>query len=1012
MRIFLSILSLFIFSISISQPLIPRFETLGANEGLSQNSVYAIYQDKEGFMWFGTADGLNRYDGDELKVYKTKPDLDKKGNSNFIRSRLCEDEKNNIWYSTETGIYYYDRIDDIIKPGYLFPGIKSGIIYYFLLSCDINKTLWLYNRYSGIVSLNIKSGAWTSYPVPLKTDFTKLSTIDFGTTDPAGNIWISWLRNDGMLRFDTKEKKYVHEFKGKDYQSIVFSKGKYYTGNENFIYRHDSVSLITDSAKITSVGVNTGVTVFGFEDSYGRLWSEKTNQGLTGYDFKNQQFYHYRKNVFGQQSLSSNIISSLAEDRSGNLWIGTDGAGVCKLDLKPPFFNLFPVDETEYPDLKSFFIKSLYEDEKKRVWFGTLNGLNIYNPADGKVRYYEYDAKNLYSLHGNIVSAIFRDKEGLMWIGHDRGISVFNEKLNEFYRVPVEWGILPQRGASFVNKIIQLKNGDILILTAGQTVLIRKKNQLTGSAAFSSHTVLTGYNLTDIRETGNGELWGVIPVYGFFHGALVNDSLILKDQYFPGITCRNLHPDETDKTLLWLASDKGLIRFNSKTKEHQLYDESSGMANSFVYGILEDEKHNFWMSTNGGLVYFNKTSNSFQNFTVNEGLQSNEFNTGAFYKGASGNFYFGGVKGFNWFRPGNFSKSNTKPSVGITSILIENTPFKKDSSFLRNKTIRLTYLQNDLVFQVAAFDYTRPQANKIQYKLEGWDDKWITGYNKQIRYGKLLPGYYTLIIRASNSLDEWSEEERIIIIINAPFWQRTWFYVLCGILLMLMVILVTRNLAQQKFKAKLQQLEKQQAIDAERNRISKDMHDEIGSGLTRIALITELMNTQKQLDEKTKLGVSEIAGSTRQLVESMSEIIWTLNPHNDKLENLLAYLREQTRHYFEPLNVDYKISFPGFLPDVKLSNEQRRNLFLVTKEALNNALKHSGATTIELKAEIMDDKIKLSVLDNGKGLDAGKRQAGGNGLKNMQQRMTDINGEIEWVSQLSKGTRVNYWIKM
>jgi len=176
--------------------------------------------------------------------------------------------------------------------------------------------------------------------------------------------------------------------------------------------------------------------------------------------------------------------------------------------------------------------------------------------------------------------------------------------------------------------------------------------------------------------------------------------------------------------------------------------------------------------------------------------------------------------------------------------------------------------------------------------------------------------------------------------------------------------------------------------------------------------MTELMNTQKQLDDKTKQGVNEIAGSTRRLVESMSEIIWTLNPHNDKLENLLAYLREQTQHYFEPLNVDYKVSFPDSVPDAKLSNEQRRNLFLVSKEALNNALKHSSATSIEFKAEIAYDRVKFSVIDNGKGLDGALKRAGSNGLRNMQHRMNDIKGEIEWVSTNGNGTKVNYWINI
>jgi signal transduction histidine kinase/ligand-binding sensor domain-containing protein len=1010
MRFLLTAFSAIIHLIVYSQAIIPRFETFGVNEGLSQNSVYAIYQDKEGFMWFGTADGLNRYDGDEIKIYKTKTNLNKRGNSNFIRGRLCEDASGNIWFSTETGIYYYDRLEDEVKAGYLFPELKSGLVYFYLLRCDADNILWIYSRQYGIFSWDIKKETRVNYSYPFQTDFTRLSFIDFGIADPSGNIWISWYQGDGMLRFDTKEKKYVHEFKGKNYQTIVFSKGKYYTGNENFIYRHDSVSSVTDSLRIARIEGTADKNIFSFEDSYGRLWCEKTNQGLVCYDFSTRQFYQYRKNVSGQQSLSSNIIRSLAEDRSGNLWIGTDGAGVCKLDLKPPFFNLFPINEAEYPHLKDFFIKSLYEDERKRVWFGTLSGLNIYNPVDGSIKHYAYDRKDPFSLQGNLVSAIFRDREGWMWIGHDKGISVFDEKRNRFYPVPVPWSVPPRPLTALVNKIMQLNSGDVIILAVGFAVLVRKKNQLTALPAFTSRIISYGHNYIDSRETGKGELWAVIPVSGFYHAVMDNDSLVLNEQFFPGINIRSLHVDKTDTAILWLASDKGLIRFDTKTRKYQHYDESSGKANSFLYGILEDEQHNFWMSTNGGLVYFDRKANAFQNFTVNEGLQSNEFNTGAFHLGASGNFYFGGVKGFNWFRSGSFPKGKTKPSAGITSILVENIPFLKDSVFLRHKTMRLNYLQNDLVFQVAAFDYTRPEANKIQYLLEGWDDKWITTYSKQIRYGKLRPGHYTLIIRAGNYTGEWSDEEKITIIINAPFWQRTWFYIVCGAALLVAVVLITRTVTQRKIKERLRRLEKQQAVDDERNRISKDMHDEIGSGLTRIALMTELMQTQKQLDEKTKEEVSEIAGSTRQLVETMSEIIWALNPQNDRLENLLAYLREQTLHYFEPFDINYRVSFPDQVPDIPLSNEQRRSLFLVTKEALNNALKHSGASHIELAACIEQEKILFSIKDNGMGFHTAAARAGANGIRNMQQRMNEIGGGIEWISLNGKGTEVKYWV--
>lgn len=996
---------------AISQNIIPRFETFGVNEGLSQNSVYAIYQDKEGFMWFGTADGLNRYDGDEIKVYKTRTDLNKRGNSNFIRGKLCEDKKGNIWFSTETGLYYYNRTEDRVKEGYIFPEIKTGLIYYYLQGIDNDETLWLLNRGIGVASFQVSNKTWKIYEYSFTPDINRLST-EFVTMDRQSNIWISWYKNDGMLLFNTKEKKYEHFFSGKTSSAICFGKGKHYLSDENFIYRFDSLTHKTDSFQIDLFSQYVVQRKFSYKDSYGNLWCSQSDEGLLYFDFTARKVRQFQRKLSGQKTLSSNIIRTVYEDRSGNLWIGTDGGGVCKLDLKPPFFNLFPVSEGDYPAIPDFFIRSLYEDIKGRIWFGTLKGFNIYDQRNGSIQHFENNLNNPQSLQGNQVSCIFQDREGNTWIGHEDGLSIFNEKLKRFTPVKLEFNFQVNKHSTFVYKIIQLNNGQLLVATNTQLViLLRKKDgSFYGTVKFYNPGVIPSA-ITGITEDARGQIWLSSSSAGLIVASFSGDSLLVKESFFSGIDFRSIHVDETDGEILWLASGKGLIRFDTRSKKHQLYNESNGMANSYIYGILEDGNHNFWMSTNGGLIYFDRKKNSFQNYSVNDGLQSNEFNTGAFYKGASGNFYFGGVKGINWFRSGSFPESKSKPGVGITSILVENIPFSMDSIFQQRHTIRLKHFQNDLFFQVAAFEYTRPKANKIQYKLEGWDNDWITSYIKQIHYHKLLPGKYTLIVRASNYMGEWSEDEKFAIVMNAPFWQKTWFYLACGSLLLGLVVVVTRNLAQKKIKEKIRQLEKQQAVETERNRISKDMHDEIGGGLTRIALITELMHTQHQLDDKTKHDVNEIAGSTRQLVESMSEIIWALNPHNDKLEDLLAYLREQTRHYFEPLNINYKISFPDTVPDITLSNEQRRNFFLVSKEALNNALKHSGASSIQFIADTADGKIKFSVIDNGKGIDGSPKRTGANGLHNMQQRMKDINGGIEWVSQNGSGTRVNYWIE-
>jgi signal transduction histidine kinase len=257
----------------------------------------------------------------------------------------------------------------------------------------------------------------------------------------------------------------------------------------------------------------------------------------------------------------------------------------------------------------------------------------------------------------------------------------------------------------------------------------------------------------------------------------------------------------------------------------------------------------------------------------------------------------------------------------------------------------------------------------------------------------------------------WSNEEKITIIVNAPFWQKTWFYIWSGISFLAFIIYITYFVSQQKIKKRLRQLEKQAAIDGERNRISRDMHDEIGSGLTHIALLSELIQTQQKTERAIKMDLSNISAAARKLVESMSEIIWALNPQNDSLENLLSYIREQMQQLFEPFQLKLRIDFPDEVPDIKLSNEQRRNLYLVTKEALNNVMKHAQAKNVTLSLDFEMNRLNFEVCDDGLGLAHKTGRQSGNGLKNMRKRMEDIGGTINWISP-GKGLKVIYTLNL
>ncbi|MEP6675619.1 MAG: two-component regulator propeller domain-containing protein [Ferruginibacter sp.] len=995
-----------------AQKIIPRFEQLSVNDGLSHSSVYSIMQDKKGFMWFGTADGLCRYDGGSLTPFRYEPANSEDVVNNFVRGKILEDNTGNIWYSNESGIYKWDAVrEKIIK---IVAFNKSyGNVAFKCLALDADGTLWLFNMQEGIFEFNISAGTFKQYPLPAEA---KVSNVLFSyqTIDTAGNFWIRLLsKNDPFFVFNKSLHQYSMRLADDPPHAIFFSKeNEVHAFLDRIVYKDPQTGL---SHTVMKQIDNKPVSFYSFDavrDHSGRLWMTARGSGLFYYDEKQDRFQEYHHDNSKIKSLSFDLTTCLYIDRSQNLWIGIDGGGVAKLDLKQPRFNLFPLSEGDYPVLNDYFTKCFYEDEKGRTWFGSqTNGLNILDRESGKLVNYQYKNNSSTSLPGNIVGSILKDRDGNMWIGSSGGISLFDEKHGVFKTVVLHG--LPKLYPAikvFVYKMIQLQNGELVAATASGIVKIIKQPDGNYEGYYFNDDPFLTSTATDIVEMDNLCIYITIPNFGLYELKPEAGRYRVSNIFLKGIDLRSARPDEQDRHWLWVGTGKGLVHFNTETQQQQLWNETSGLANAYIYGSLEDSVGNLWISTNGGLSYFNRTKQHFENYTYQDGLQSNEFNTQSFYKSASGIFYFGGIKGFNWFRPGPVNSIRTKPQAAIIKIYIRDKTFQKDSAFINDRTITVPYSEDEFSFQFAALDYTRPEANKMQYTLEGWDDDWINTKSAAVRYSNLLPGKYTFRLKVSNAEGVWSDEEQVHIFIRAPFWKRTWFIVIMSLLALFIVVIITYGFFELKARKKMRLLEKQIAIDTERNRISADMHDEIGSGITHIALLSELIQQQEKDTTGIKKDVNIIALSARKLVQTMGEIIWALNPQNETLENLLAYIREQSQQYFENMNVNFSIDFPDQVRDIKLTNEQRRNLFLVTKEALSNAMKHAQADHIHLSLAIQGNQYCFIVKDNGNGMPANSTKLGSNGLRNMKKRMLDIGGTIEWSND--EGTKVEYCWKL
>lgn len=1003
----LSIIFIFFFSDKsvYSQNIIPRFEHLGVNDGLPHSSVYSITQDKRGFMWFGTPDGLCRYDGSVLQVFKYDPQNADDIINNFVRGKMFEDKAGSIWYSNESGIYKWDAFKEKIVKLKTFKKNEFGNVAFNTVTLN-DSSLWLFNVVHGIFKFDIVSGAFVQYPLPGRIDYSTIQLL-YNTVDDAGNIWLRIVSsNDPYIVFNKSTHKYSTQLKNDPPHAIFFSKEKLvYAYEDRLVYKN----VQNNQFKTVIKNINNKKISFysfdGIRDNYGRLWMTARGNGLFYYDEINDRFQEYHHDNSKIKSLPFDLTTCLYIDRSQNLWIGIDGSGVAKLDLKQPRFNLFPLSEGDYPVLSDYFTKCFYEDEKGRIWFGSHNnGFNILDNKTNQLINYHYEKNNTNSIPGNIVGGILKDRNGNMWIGSSGGISLFDEKSASFKTIPILH--LPKLHPEmniFVYKMTELKNGDLLAATlSGLVKIIKQTNGSYEGFYFYDKPFLISQT-TDVTELADGTVYLTVPSLGLYQLKPAENSYTLLNIFLNGIDLRSVRIDERNAGWLWVSSGIGLIHFNTATKKYKIWNEKNGLANSYVYGSLEDENNNLWISTNGGLSYLNPVTNNIDNYNFQDGLQSNEFNTQAFYKSSSNTFYFGGIKGFNWFQSKKIINNVYKPQAAITQIEVENMLLAGNDTSMVQQYHSLPYDSNDVNFKFAALDFTRPEANSIQYKLEGWDTKWITTYAKSARYSNLPPGKYTMIVKVANAAGVWSNEERVSLTIRPPFWKTWWFYILATIFVFGLIIFITKKIAGRKLKKEIEKLERQKTLIEERHRISQEMHDDIGAGLTQISLISEAAKGQSESGNEIKTELNDISITSRKLVDNISEIIWSLNPQHDKLDTLLSHLREQLNKLLEYADINYTIHFPEQVPFITLSNKQRRNILLVTKEIVHNSLKHSKADTLWITATLINRELRFEIKDNGTGFNPSLTY-NGNGIKNIRHRIEELHGNLELISEEGNGT--------
>ncbi len=811
-------LFLFITSFAVAQHNI-FFKHITTNEGLSQSTVTSILQDDEGFMWFGTQDGLNKFDGSTVKVYKNDP-LNPKSISHNLIQTLFKDRTGNIWIgSGEGGLIYFDREKDSFKSYQLNPldSAGPGRSRVDAIEEDSAGNLWIGTYGGGLNFFDIQSKKITNFKNdPLDNRSLSNDYIKDLLIDRRGKVWVATFhgglncldpstKSFKQFKFDPKNKNTI----SRNDISKIFedSDGNLWAGTDGgginlFNADKSTFTRYTHSdSDPTSIGHNDVLSLD--EDLNGNLWVGTRNGGISILHRGTQKFTTIKHEASNEYSLNNNSIYSLFKDKDGNMWVGTYSGGVNFASAFPKKFKHYKNDINDVNSLSHNNVLSFMEDHAGNLWIGTDGGgLNLFKRDINEFTHYRHKLGDMESIRSDYVLKVFEDSDHTIWTGNFKGgLSFFNKEENKFTTLYLD-SINPEPYKETVGPILEDKQDFIWVGTYG-TGISRYDKKLKKFKHFSPDPNKPG-SISDpivlaMHMDSKGRLWA---------GTAGGGLNVLDEQTNTFTTYRHDKKDigsissslinvisEDIHGNIWIGTNGGLNLFHPETQTFTSYHEKDGMPNDVVYGIQQDDHGNLWLSTSKGLSKFNPESKKFRNYDLSDGLQGNSFNRMAFFKNNKGELFFGGFNGFNVFHPDSLIDNNIVPPVYITNFEIfnktvsvhqKNSPLKK--AIDKTEEIIISYKESVFSFDFAALNYTSPDKNEYAYKLDGFDKEWTYTRTKKAIYTNLNPGKYTFKVKASNNDGFWNEEGTSInVIITPPFW-KTWPFRIFAITMIVIAI--------------------------------------------------------------------------------------------------------------------------------------------------------------------------------------------------------------------------------
>jgi len=1001
-----------------------EFENITSNHGLSQNSVYIVRQDSGGFLWIGTQEGLNKYDGFTFTIMRRELE-NKNSLSNSFITFLVEDRFGFLWVGTYGG---------------------------------------------GLNRLDRKTGHVERYPHnPSNINSLSNNFITYMIEEPPGILWIG--THEGLNRFDSVKGEFTRYYRNSsDPSGLSCNKilcicnegsGDLWIGTETGgLNRFDKkngtfVSYTNHPGDSRSIGYNT-IRVL-LEDNDGILWIGTQGAGLDRFDKNRGQFTHFRQTPGTPGTLSSDYIEDLLDDGEGNLWVGTREGGLNIFNKATGEVHVYKKDLKKSGSLSDNNVYSLYKDRSGVIWLGTgMGGLNKYNPWNRKFGLIREDPFDSNSLSNNRVWSILEDREGYLWVGTDGGgLNRINREKNRYKHYKKKENDPRGLSSNVVRCLFEDLQGILWIGTRGGGLnRYDRAGDVFGHYLPNSmdETSIASDDVSVIEEDRSGRLWIGLFANGldlydkkenrFFHfthdskipHSLCNDQVSQIHEAVNGdlwigtydgldkwgkednrkrkanfVHYRSDPADpqtisddlirciiEDSSGRLWIGTEGGLNLWKPETRSFFHFTTKNGLPNNAIYGIVEDSRGNLWLSTNRGLSTFNPGTNSFKNYDFYDGLQSNEFNHNAYFKNKKGEIFFGGGSGLNYFFPGDIEDNPFPPPVVITGFrkFNKSVEFNKPIAYLEE--ISLPYDENFISFEFAALDFSAPAKNRFRYKLDGVDKDWIeSGTTRHANYTQLKGGNYVFTVQGSNSDGTWNREGTSInVIIIPPFWETLLFRVLVGFSLVLVLVcgyvLKTRNLRKQRDKLEKVVNERTAELVEARDRAEvaararaeflANMSHEIRTPMNGIIGMTDLALDAADISDEHRKNLTLVKSSANNLLFIINDILDFSKIESGNLEmETISFNFHSTisgiikllaiRAHKKNLNLNYFIQ-PGIPENLKGDPSRLRQILM---NLLGNAVKFTDRGEVLLDVRIVDSDLEtlqlhFSVSDTGIGV--------------------------------------------